>query len=169
MELAAYASGIICLSADVLILVGCFWAYRRFHLRSVPWISAYLIFQQIWPILASLLRKQLVSQSPLSGNYPYWLGLTVNDFAIICNYALRVCASAANLLIAWFIISEVSYAYSNTEPQPTIPAFMLMPVKHSCEFGIALLFFAMALPLSSFMIFVLRTYGPDNATPFHYP
>jgi hypothetical protein len=157
MELAAYASEIICLTADVLILVSCFWAYRRFHLRSVPWISAYLIFQQIWPILASLLRKQFALQPPSSGSDPYWLGLTVNDFAIICTYASRVFASAANLLIAWFIISEVSYSYSNTEPQPTIPAFMLMPVQHSCAFGIALLFSAMALPLLSFMILVLRT------------
>ena len=157
MELAAYASGIICLSADVLILGGCLWAYRRFHLRSVPWIAAYLIFQQLWPILASLLRKQLVLQPPFSGNDPYWLGLTVNDFAILYTYASSAFASAAKLLIAWFIISEVSYAYSNTEPQPTTSAFMLMPVQHSCGFGIALLFFAMTLPLSSFMIFVLRT------------
>ncbi len=157
MGLIIWPSDIFCLTADVVILVGCFWAYRRFHIRSVPWISAYLVFQQIWPILASLLRKQFDLQPPSSANAPYWLGLTVNDFAVNYIYASRVFASAANLLIAWIIISEVTYAYSNTEPQPAIPAFMLMPVQHSYAFGSALLFCAMALPLSSFMIFVLRT------------
>ena len=108
-------SGIICLSADVLILGGCLWAYRRFHLRSVPWIAAYLIFQQLWPILASLLRKQLVLQPPFQGNDPYWLRLTVNDFAILYTYASSAFASAAKLLIAWFIISEVSYECLQTQ------------------------------------------------------
>jgi hypothetical protein len=156
MDILGQVSWAFCLMADVLILVGCVWACRRFQLRSVPWILGFFILQQILPILTSHFGKQVIAQHSASGNEPFLLGMTFNDFAVTSIYASSIIAAIANLLIACLIISELVYAYSNAAaPQPAIPAFILMPVQHSYAVGIALLFCVLALPLFWFAVFIM--------------
>ena len=152
----AVATGLIRLTVEALIIVGCIWAYRRFHFKSVPWILAFFIIKEIVPFFDALLIRQGIIL-PASANGDVMRQMKINDVAAILYYASSVVSILASAIIAWFAISELTNAYSATGLQPTLPVFLSFPMRHSYAVGIALLLFAVVIPLCGIMFSIMWT------------
>jgi len=164
-------AGIFHLALLVFLLVAGVWAYRRFHLPSIPWLLTYLVLCAVLALPTTSIAKRVVDHALASGLGPVGSTMTVGEFLVSISAASSALAVLAQALVAWFILSELAFAYQRSAPTSALPdtgeirthdltlayqrsaptdvlaAIVAVPRQHSYIVGFTLLVCAVAMPL----------------------
>jgi hypothetical protein len=142
----------------VFLLVAGVWAYRRFHLPSIPWLLSYVILGPLLALPMADASKRLVDHAAASGLGPIGSSISLGEFVAAVSVTSTALAAVGHALIAWFILSELAFAYHRFEPieTETLPGIVTVPRQHSYVVGFALLACAAAMPLFWLTLLVAR-------------
>jgi hypothetical protein len=147
MTAAIFAAGLAVAAFHVFLIVACIWAYRRFRLPSLPWLLGYLLLGEVVALFTVHVAKRVIDKASASGITPLGAGFTLSEFLKLIQAASSIFDTAGHALIAWFILSELAFAYSKTASTEALPAIITLPRRHSSALGTALLVCVVVMPV----------------------
>lgn len=155
--LVAVASGLR-LGLWVFLLVAGVWAYRRFHLPSIPWLLIYVVLGALVALPMADASKRVIDHAAASGLGPVGSSISLGEFVLSVSAISTALAAVGQALVAWFILSELAFAYHRLAPigTETLPGIVTAPRQHSYIVGFALLACASAMPLFWLALLVAR-------------
>jgi hypothetical protein len=149
-------AGLFRIALLVSLLAAGVWAYRRFRLPSIPWVLAYFVLGAGLALPTTHMAKRVMDKASASGVGPVGSSMTVGEFLASISATSSAFAAAGQVLIAWFILAELAFAYSRSEPTHAVPAVVAAPRQHRYVVGVALVVCAVAMPAFWLALLVAR-------------
>ena len=140
----------------VFLVAAGVWAYRRFRLPSSPWVLAYILLAAVLEVPTAHAARHVGERALASGLGPIGPSMTIGEFYASISATSAAFAAAAHALIAWFILAELTFAYSRSTPTHALPAIVAAPMQHRYVVGTVLLVCAVAMPAFWLTLLVAR-------------
>lgn len=132
-----------------LLIVFGFWVSRRVHLRSVPWLAAYLLaYVPLHLVLGEIFSRRLLPDK--IGSHPAPFNWSIAELVVSWNYAQALLGAAIHLLLALLILADVAFLLARDgtalewRPAGSLLAFR----RHSALVGMVLVGLMALLPLA---------------------
>jgi hypothetical protein len=110
------------------------WLYVRFRLPSIPWL---------WAAAAIIVANEFLCLIHFSidqfNHIASQLAISVGDLAVIHSWLISIFATLAKIFAAWFVLSEITFAYAAEPSESHIARTLLIPRYHPAKIGTALI------------------------------
>ncbi len=147
MIIMYFISGLLQVALLAFFVAVGMWAYRQWRLPSVPWLLAYVFVVTISPWFLPYLVNHVIDQVFASEQNLISSGMTVGQSLSLISGVEACFTVMGKVLVVWFIVSELAYAYSLSTSTQKLPALATIPRRHSMAVGIGLIICVMARPM----------------------